>query len=117
MVGALVCLGYTVPRVLGYTVPMKLMMEVCKCDVCSWAWLPEGSEDPLRCPSRKCRSRHWNDGKPGERAKATAREIVPQVMKSLSEIVTQAKAPPKPGQQCQECGALSGHQKWCKQRK
>ena len=29
------------------------------CDQCGHRWLPEGKSG--RCPSRKCRSTHWND--------------------------------------------------------
>ena len=41
----------------------RVTIEAWKCDVCGWTWIPESASDPARCPSRKCRSSHWNSGK------------------------------------------------------
>lgn len=38
----------------------RITMEVWKCDVCGWAWIPESQKTPERCPSRICRSSRWN---------------------------------------------------------
>jgi hypothetical protein len=35
--------------------------NVCICDKCGHKWIAENRELPKQCPSRKCRSRQWNE--------------------------------------------------------
>ena len=49
----------------GYDVPMNRSNSILECKQCGYTWFREFSvraenPKPLRCPSKKCRSRHWD---------------------------------------------------------
>jgi hypothetical protein len=88
------------------------------CDECGFEWLQTEGVVPVQCPSRGCRTRKWNllrtaeeearvrvmAGKEAEKAGRGKRE---PAMHSVERST---------GSGCVECGALIGHQKWCKAR-
>lgn len=37
---------------------IKITIELCKCNKCSYAWRPRGCDKPAQCP--KCHSVRWD---------------------------------------------------------
>lgn len=54
---------------------------VWKCDDCGHEWLAGGEKKPARCPSRKCRSSHWDHENVG----------VPQVVSVEQKVIGPVK--------------------------
>jgi hypothetical protein len=38
-----------------------IQVNAWKCDECGYVWLKVAGRVPRQCPSKKCRSRKWND--------------------------------------------------------
>ena len=88
--------------------------EAWKCDVCGFEWLRSDGIVPVQCPSKKCRTRKWNLLWSGEKANIAKSGIVGK--ETVVESVDGHLEAKKEGssEQCEKCGSLNGHQKWCK---
>ena len=72
----------------------KVTRDVYKCDECGHEWLPEGGEMPKQCPSRKCRSRKWNEGDKGESASAMPVRVRERAIAGVSAPVVRVPVCP-----------------------
>lgn len=72
----------------GYSVPMLKKGTIAVCERCGFEWLPK-VELPERCPSRKCRSRHWNSAT----VEKQFREATPRVIAQATEPEYRPPAP------------------------
>jgi len=97
------------------------MAYECVCGVCNHKWI--AGAIPKRCA--RCKSRIWDcDGAEPEAAEpvnvsrnsGVVVAVDPDKQPTVNKQEPEEKAA-RTVMGCQECGALSGHQKWCPKRK